>query len=199
MKIGLLTAAFPTLSLEELAMWASNCGFDALEIACWPKKQEKGIYAATHIDVESLTPKKVTEIKDMLSKKKLIISSLGYYANPLHPDSDHRKHDIDHLKKVIICSATAWVVAWLGTTVTVIFLSLQYCLSIQSMLVEFRARPFTLGDFSSISDNRCGLFLPTVLGLNVIMSASFESLVRSSKEPSSALSAKDTFPANSSL
>ena len=99
----------------------------------------------------------------------------------------------------IICSATAWVVAWLGTTVTVIFLSLQYCLSIQSMLVEFRARHFTLGDFSSISDNRCGLFLPTVLGLNAIMSASFESLVRSSKEPSSALSAKDTFPANSSL
>ena len=36
MKIGVMTAAFPTLSLEELATWASDSGFERLEIACWP-------------------------------------------------------------------------------------------------------------------------------------------------------------------
>ena len=103
MKIGLLTAAFPSLSLEQLATWASDYGFEMLEIACWPASQEKERkYAGvSHIDVESLTPANVTKIKDFLARKKLEISALGYYPNPLHPDPDHRKHDIDHLKKVI--------------------------------------------------------------------------------------------------
>ena len=86
MKIGFLTAAFPSLSIEQLATWASDYGFEMLEIACWPAKQkkERKYAGVTHIDVESLTPANVTKIKDMLAKKKLEISALGYYPNPLH-------------------------------------------------------------------------------------------------------------------
>ena len=36
MKLGLLTAAFPELTLDEIADWAAANGFDALEVACWP-------------------------------------------------------------------------------------------------------------------------------------------------------------------
>jgi sugar phosphate isomerase/epimerase len=36
MKLGLLTAAFPSLSPAEVTGWASDNGFEALEIACWP-------------------------------------------------------------------------------------------------------------------------------------------------------------------
>ena len=36
MKLGLLTAAFPDLGLEEVASWAHDNDFEALEIACWP-------------------------------------------------------------------------------------------------------------------------------------------------------------------
>ena len=36
MKLGLLTAAFPDLTLEQVAEWAAGEGFEALEIACWP-------------------------------------------------------------------------------------------------------------------------------------------------------------------
>ena len=36
MKLGLLTAAFPDLTLEEVADWAGAHGFETLEIACWP-------------------------------------------------------------------------------------------------------------------------------------------------------------------
>ena len=55
MKLGLLTAAFPDLTLEEVAEWASGEGFQALEIACWPSGgSERRRYAGvTHIDVES--------------------------------------------------------------------------------------------------------------------------------------------------
>jgi sugar phosphate isomerase/epimerase len=38
-------------------------------------------------------------------KHGLEISSLGYYPNPLHPDPEHRKVVIDHLKKVIDAAA----------------------------------------------------------------------------------------------
>ena len=36
MKLGLMTAAFPTLSLEEVAEWSASNGFETLEIASWP-------------------------------------------------------------------------------------------------------------------------------------------------------------------
>ena len=36
MKLGLLTAAFPELTLDEIAEWAAAIDFGALEIACWP-------------------------------------------------------------------------------------------------------------------------------------------------------------------
>ena len=36
MKIGVMSAAFPNLSLEGPATWASDSGFERLEIACGP-------------------------------------------------------------------------------------------------------------------------------------------------------------------
>jgi sugar phosphate isomerase/epimerase len=36
MKIGVMSAAFPNTSLEDLATWASDSGFEMLELACWP-------------------------------------------------------------------------------------------------------------------------------------------------------------------
>ena len=56
MKLGLLTAAFPRLSLEQVAAWASGNGFEMLEIACWPAAGgERRRYAGvSHIDVEKL-------------------------------------------------------------------------------------------------------------------------------------------------
>ena len=56
MKLGLLTAAFPDLTLEEVADWAGANGFETLEIACWPAGGgEKRRYAGvSHIDAERL-------------------------------------------------------------------------------------------------------------------------------------------------
>ena len=36
MKLGLLTAALPGMSLAEIAPWAAETGYQMLEIACWP-------------------------------------------------------------------------------------------------------------------------------------------------------------------
>jgi len=102
MKLGLLTAAFPDLSLEEVAKWASSNGFEMLELACWPIGKATRRYAGvTTLDVDGFDAKGADEAKAILEKHHLEISSLGYYPNPLHPDPDHRKVVIDHLKKVI--------------------------------------------------------------------------------------------------
>ncbi len=91
MKLGLLTAAFPGRTLEEVASWAVNNGFEMLEIACWPMGRAERRYAGvTTIDVDTLTPQKAKSIRSMLEGYNLPISSLGYYPNPLHPDLDHR-------------------------------------------------------------------------------------------------------------
>ncbi len=103
MKLGLLSAAFPGKSLEEVAAWAAANGFEMLEIACWPVGRAERRYAGvTTIDVASLTPAKSKDILILLAKYNLPISSLGYYPNPLHPDADHRTMVIEHLKKVIL-------------------------------------------------------------------------------------------------
>jgi sugar phosphate isomerase/epimerase len=104
MKIGVMTAAFPDLSLKELATWAADSGFQMLEIACWPagEAKDRKYGGVVHVDVDSLTPDRASEINGMLAEKGLEISSLGYYPNPLHPDLAHREHVIAHLKKVIV-------------------------------------------------------------------------------------------------
>jgi sugar phosphate isomerase/epimerase len=106
MKLGLLTAPFPDTALDEVADWARSSGFEALEIACWPKTSGASRrYAGTsHIDVD-VSAAQARDIADELAGKGLAISGLGFYPNPLHPDRAHREAVIDHLKKVIVLAS----------------------------------------------------------------------------------------------
>lgn len=103
MKLGILTAPFPDLSLGEVAQWARGAWFEALEIACWPQAgTEKRRYAGTaHLPIEDMSPGLASEIADDIAAQGLSISGLGYYPNPLHADAAHREMVIGHLKKVI--------------------------------------------------------------------------------------------------
>jgi sugar phosphate isomerase/epimerase len=99
-KLGLLTAAFPDLSLDEVAAWAAANGFDMVEVACWPLGGgERRRYAGvTHIDVQALD---VDAVHATLERHGLAISALAYYPNNLHPDDAHREAVNAHLRKVI--------------------------------------------------------------------------------------------------
>src|SRR5262249_28625160 len=100
MKLGLLTAAFPDLTLEQVAQWAAGEGFQALEIACWPASGgERRRYAGvTHIDGESFDP---AEGNGLMARYGLSISSLAYHPNNLPPADAHREAVNAHLLKVI--------------------------------------------------------------------------------------------------
>jgi len=98
-KLGLLTAAFPDLTLDEVAAWAAGHGYEALEIACWPGGGgERRRYAGvTHIDVDALDP---DAVHATMERHGLSISALAYYPNNLHPDDEHRLAVNGHLRKV---------------------------------------------------------------------------------------------------
>jgi len=100
MKLGLLTAAFPSLSLEEVARWARDNGFEALEIACWPSAGgERRRYAGvSHVNVEDFDPRAV---RDLVKRHGLEISALAYYPNNLDPDAATREAANAHLRRVI--------------------------------------------------------------------------------------------------
>jgi sugar phosphate isomerase/epimerase len=102
MKLGFFTAALPGNTLEQAAHWGAGSGFQAIEIACWPLEKAARRYAGvTHINVTELNKAQAKDIRKMLDGYGLTVSSLGYYPNPLHPDPEHRKTVIGHLKKVI--------------------------------------------------------------------------------------------------
>lgn len=106
MKLGILTAPFEDTPLADVAAWSAANGFEALEIACWPKSTGPSRrYAGTsHIDVAKLSASEGKEIAASVAERGVQISALAYYPNPLHPDAEHRKAVIDHLKKVIVAA-----------------------------------------------------------------------------------------------
>jgi sugar phosphate isomerase/epimerase len=106
MKLGILTAAFPSLDLDEVSTWASDAGFSAIEIAVWPAggKVARRYAGTAHIDVRGLTPSDADRIVDDLAKKGLTISSLAYYPNPLDPDPEVSTAAVDHLRYVILAA-----------------------------------------------------------------------------------------------
>jgi len=107
MKLGLLTAPFPETSLEDVADWSAENGFEALEVCCWPRGEgaQRRYGGICHVDVDGLSDDAAQHVVGMLASKGLSISGLGYYPNPLHPDPEHRQTVVDHIEKVITAAA----------------------------------------------------------------------------------------------
>jgi sugar phosphate isomerase/epimerase len=102
MKLGLLTAAFPQLGLDELAQWAAASGFSALEVACWPAGEgtARRYGGVCHIDVDGLDDESAARTVERLDDLGLTISALAYYPNPLDPDAVAREAAHRHLRKL---------------------------------------------------------------------------------------------------
>ncbi|MFC1724567.1 sugar phosphate isomerase/epimerase family protein [candidate division KSB1 bacterium] len=84
MKIGVFTALFADMSLDEVLDYVSKVGLEALELGT-------GNYpGAAHINVKELlaSDQKIKEYKTKIKDKGLEISALSCHGNPLHPDKD---------------------------------------------------------------------------------------------------------------
>jgi sugar phosphate isomerase/epimerase len=105
MKLGFVSAILPELSFEELVDFASERGYESVEVCCWPVGKAERRYAGiTHIDVDTLDFSRANDIKNYLREKGIEISALGYYPNPLDPDEEKSLFYVNHIKKVIDAS-----------------------------------------------------------------------------------------------
>jgi len=134
MKLGLLTAAFPTLSLDEIADWAAANGFQTLEVACWPAGEgaARRYAGVSHIDVEGLNAARASEIVDGLARRGLSISALAYYPNPLSGDPDARAAAQEHLRTVIAAAPL------LGVDTVATFVGRDRTKNLPDSLADFR-------------------------------------------------------------
>jgi sugar phosphate isomerase/epimerase len=106
MKLGFVSAILPDLSLKEVVTFASDSGFDCVELMCWPKgKAERRYAGVTHIDVADFDAADATKVKALMAEAGVEISGLGYYPNPLTPDKEEAAVYIDHIKRVIKAAA----------------------------------------------------------------------------------------------
>ena len=106
MKLGFLTACLPDSSLRDIAAWAADAGYEALEVAAWPDLGDRP-FTATHLKAETFTPTEADEVRGLFEERKLTLSSIAFYDNNLHPDAAERKAINEH---VIACVDAAALV-----------------------------------------------------------------------------------------
>ena len=106
MQLGFVSAILPDLSLEEVVSFARASDYECVELMCWPTgKAERRYAGVTHVDVTRLNNREVEPILAVTAAAGVAISGLGYYPNPLTPDSSEARASIQHIKKVIRASA----------------------------------------------------------------------------------------------
>jgi sugar phosphate isomerase/epimerase len=106
LDLGYVSAIQPNNSFEEVIDFAAKHQFKCVEVMCWPKgKAERRYAGVTHIDTASLNQNSIEEIKTTLKKNDIYISGLGYYPNPLDPDTEKASVYIQHIKDLIAAAA----------------------------------------------------------------------------------------------
>jgi sugar phosphate isomerase/epimerase len=132
LDLGFVSAILAEKSFEKVIEFAAQNGFKCVEIMCWPKgKAERRYAGVTHIDVDELDDKKVTDIKEILQRHNIYISGLGYYPNPLDADVKQAEFYIEHIKKVFVAAVK------LGVPVVNTFVGRDPVKSIKENLEKF--------------------------------------------------------------
>jgi sugar phosphate isomerase/epimerase len=107
LELGLVSAILAEHTFEQAVDFVADNGFKCIEIMCWPSgNADARRYAGvTHIDVENLTTEKVAYIQNYVQQKGIYISGLGYYPNPLDPNTQQAQFYVEHIKKIIRAAA----------------------------------------------------------------------------------------------
>ncbi|MEU0950684.1 sugar phosphate isomerase/epimerase [Streptomyces canus] len=104
MKLGFLTACLPDVPLPEIAAWAQDHGYEALEVAAFPRRHDRP-HMATHLDATSFDERAADKMRHLFDSHGLSLSSVAYYDNNLHPDAQVRKANHEHLRACIDAAA----------------------------------------------------------------------------------------------
>lgn len=97
MQVGILTSPFGREDLDFVIRFASENGFDALEVSATP--------GSRHIDPQTLTEAEAGQIRKKVEEAKLVISGLAAYMNVTDPDPTKRENVLNHLRKTVDAAA----------------------------------------------------------------------------------------------
>jgi len=117
-KIGFVTSCLPDEDLESIAPWAGAAGFEALEVAAWPRDDGR---APTHADVALAGAGEADRVRAVLDGNGLTLSALAYYENLLDIDRRARALAHEHLLACIDFAAsvgTPYVGTFIGRDVS---------------------------------------------------------------------------------
>ncbi len=102
MKLGFVSAILPDLSLDAVLAHAARLHYDCVELMCWPPGKADRRYAGvTHLDVTNFNDESAERTRNLCQQHGIAISGLGYYPNPLSPDSTEATTAVNHLRLVI--------------------------------------------------------------------------------------------------
>lgn len=102
MNLGIVSAILDQSDFNEMIDIVAANGLECVEVACWPKGKSTRRYSGvSHIDVANLSKEKIKEINQYTKNKKVRISALAYYPNPLDEDLEKRQIVINHLYDLI--------------------------------------------------------------------------------------------------
>ena len=102
MQLGLVSAILDQSDFYEMIDIVAENGLECVEVACWPAgKAERRYAGVSHIDTENLTKDQAEKYNAYAKEKKVAISALAYYPNPLDEDLAKRQQVINHLYSVI--------------------------------------------------------------------------------------------------
>ena len=133
LDLGFVSAIMAESSLEEVVKFASVNQFKCVEIMCWPLgKAERRYAGVTHVNVDALEDEAISSVRTLLLQNNIYISGLGYYPNPLDPDSSQADVYIEHIKKVIRAASK------LGIPVMNTFVGRDPSLNVSDNLAKFR-------------------------------------------------------------
>ncbi|MDN3687700.1 sugar phosphate isomerase/epimerase family protein [Cyclobacterium jeungdonense] len=102
LKLGFVSAILAEKSFEEVIDFAAAEDFSCVEMMCWPKgKAERRYAGVTHIDVAQLDTAQINHIREYQREKKVFVSGLGFYPNPMDPDESKAEAALSHIKAVV--------------------------------------------------------------------------------------------------
>ena len=106
MQLGFVSAILPDVDFQDVMDFASQTGYSCVEVCCWPvSKAERRYSGITHIDVSDFSAAQADDVRAVVENSGVAISGLGYYPNPLSPNSEESETSITHIRKVIEASA----------------------------------------------------------------------------------------------
>ncbi|AEI46702.1 sugar phosphate isomerase/epimerase family protein [Runella slithyformis] len=109
LKLGFVSAILADFGYEHVIDFAANHGFSCVEIMCWPSNNaDARRYAGvTHIDADRVLTDSTYahNLIHYAKEKKVTISALGYYPNPLDPDAEKAAFYQAHIRQLIKAAA----------------------------------------------------------------------------------------------